>query len=82
MAVEYLLDGHEMDELLAALDSVKSSEFKELMEETLSSQSQEAKVREFLAPKFDEVASRRERFALPTDEQINNALARLEEETE
>lgn len=82
MAVEYLLDGHEMDELLAALDSVKSSEFKELMEETLSSQSQEAKVRAFLAPKFDEVASRREHFALPTDEQINNALARLEEEAE
>lgn len=82
MAVEYLLDGHEMDELLTALDSVKSSEFKELMEETLSSQSQEAKVRAFLAPKFDEVASRREHFALPTDEQINNALARLEEEAE
>ena len=82
MAVEYLLDGREMDELLAALDGVKSSEFKELMEETLSSQGQEAKVRAFLAPKFDEVASRREHFALPTDEQINNALARLEEEAE
>lgn len=82
MAVEYLLDGHEMDELLAALDGVKSNEFKELMEETLSSQGQEAKVRAFLAPKFDEVASRREHFALPTDEQINNAIARLEEEAE
>lgn len=82
MAVEHLLGGREMDELLAVLNSVRSKEFKALMEETLSSQDQEEKVRAFLAPKFDEVASRREHFALPTDEQINDALARLEEEAE
>lgn len=82
MAVDYLLDGREMDDLLAILDGVKSSEFKELMEETLSAQDQEEKVRAFLAPKFDEIASRREYFALPTDEQINDALARLGEEVE
>ena len=82
MAVEYLLDGREMDELLAVLDGVKSSEFKELMEETLSSQGQEAKVRAFLAPKFDEIAARRERFALPTDEQISDALVKFEQGAE
>lgn len=74
MAVEYLLDGYEMDELLAALDGVKPEEFKALMEETLPSKDQEAKVRAFLVPMFDEVVSRRERFALPTSRQISDAL--------
>lgn len=79
MAVEYLLDGHEMDELLAVLNSVKPEEFKALMEETLSSQFQEAKVRAFLAPMFDEIVSRRERFALPTSSQISDALVKFEQ---
>lgn len=79
MAVEYLLDGHEMDELLAALDGVKPEEFKALMEETLPSKGQEAKVRAFLVPMFDEVVSRRERFALPTSRQISDALVKIEQ---
>ena len=82
MAVEYLLDGHEMDELLAILNGVKTEEFKTLMEETLSSQFQEAKVRAFLVPIFDEVVSRRERFALPTDEQVSNALVKFEQDAD
>lgn len=82
MAVEYLLDGHEMDELLAALDGVKPEEFKALMEETLTSQFQEAKVRAFLVPVFDEVVSRRERFALPTSRQISDALVKFEQDAE
>ena len=79
MAVEYLLDGHEMDELLAVLDGVKPEEFRALMEETLPSQFQEAKVRAFLVPMFDEIASRRERFALPTSRQISDALVKFEQ---
>lgn len=82
MAVEYLLDGHEMDELLAVLNGVKPEEFKALMEETLPSQFQEAKVRAFLAPMFDGIVSRRERFALPTDEQISDALVEFERDAE
>lgn len=82
MAVEYLLDGHEMDELLAVLNGARSEEFKALMEETLSSQFQEAKVRAFLAPMFDEIVSRREHFALPADKQITNALIKFEQDTE
>ena len=82
MAVEYLLDGREMDELLAALDGVKPEEFKALMEETLPSQFQEAKVRAFLVPMFDEIASRRERFALPTSRQISDALVKFEQDAE
>lgn len=79
MAVEYLLDGREMDELLAVLDGVKPEEFKALMEETLSSQFQEVKVRAFLVPMFDEIVSRRERFALPTGSQISDALVKFEQ---
>ena len=79
MAVEYLLDGHEMDELLAVLNGVKPEEFKTLMEETLSSPFQEAKVRAFLVPKFNEIVSRRERFALPTSSQISDALVKFEQ---
>lgn len=82
MAVEYLLEGREMDELLAALNGVKSEEFRTLMEETLPSQFQEAKVRAFLVPMFDEIVSRRERFALPTSRQISEALVKFEQDAE
>lgn len=82
MAVEYLLDGREMDELLAVLDGVRPEEFKALMEETLPSQFQEAKVRAFLVPMFDEIVSRRERFALPTSRQISEALVKFEQDAE
>lgn len=82
MAVEYQLDGHEMDELLACLNGVKPEEFKALMEETLPSQFQEAKVRAFLVPMFDEIVSRRERFALPTSRQISDALVKFEQDSE
>ena len=82
MAVEHLLDGHEMDELLAVLNGVKPEEFKALMEETLSSQFQEAKVRAFLVPMFDEIVSRRERLALPTSRQISEALVKFERDAE
>lgn len=82
MAVEYLLDGREMDELLAVLNCVKPEEFRTLMEETLSSRDQEAKVRAFLVPMFDETVSRRERFALPTSRQISDALVKFEQDAE
>lgn len=82
MAVEYLLDGREMDELLAVLNGVKPEEFKTLMEETLPSQFQEAKIRAFLVPMFDEIVSRRERFALPTSRQISDALVKFEQDAE
>lgn len=82
MAVEYLLDGRDIHELLAVLDGVKPEEFKALMEETLPSQFQEAKVRAFLVPMFDEIVSRRERFALPTSRQISEALVKFEQDAE
>ena len=80
MAIEYLLDGREMDKLVKLLDAVPSDEFKSLLEETLSAEKQEEKVRGFLAPKFDQIVSERERFALPTDSQIEDALIALEDD--
>lgn len=82
MAVEYLLNGREMDELLAVLNGVKPEEFKALMEEVLSSQDQETKVRAFLTPMLDKVVSHREHFTLPTNEQITDAFVKLEQEAE
>lgn len=81
MAVEYMLDAGEMDELVAKLDDVKSAEFKALLEETLPAENQEEKVREFLKPKYEEIASQRKHFAAPTDDQITNALKELEKES-
>lgn len=81
MVVEYLLDGYEMNELLSAFDGVNPSGFKKIMEETFSAQDQE-EAGAFLVPKFDEVAPRKEHFTLPVNEQINDALARLEEGAE
>lgn len=52
------------------------------MEEALSSEGQEAKVRALLVPMFDEVVSHRGLFALLTEEQLADALAMLEQEAE
>lgn len=82
MAVEYLLDSEEMDKLLEILNGIKPSEFKKLMEETLSAEKQEERVREFLDPVFESVVSQRVRFLLPTNEQINKALSDLEKSIE
>ncbi len=82
MEFDRQLDGREMDELLAVLDGVKPEECKALMEETLPSQFQEAKVRAFLVPMLDEIVSRRERFALPTSRQISEALVKFEQDAE
>lgn len=82
MAVEYLFDSAEMDRLLEILNGIKPSEFKKLMEETLSAERQEERVREFLNPMFESVASQRVRFLPPTNEQINKALSGLEKAIE
>ena len=82
MAVEYMLDEGEIDQLVRVLDEVKQPALTQLMEETFSSDEQEATVRAFLAPAYDEIVARRERFELPPDEQISKALMDLAEEAE
>lgn len=82
MTVEYMLDSSEMDKLIAMLDDVESTEFKTLFEKTLPAKNQEEKVRDFLTPKFEEITSRRKRFAAPTNDQIAEALKELETKLE
>ena len=52
------------------------------MEEALSSEGQEAKVRALLVPMFDEAVSHRGLFAFLAEEQLADALAMLEQEAE
>lgn len=82
MTVEHILDSSEMDKLIAMLDDVESTEFKTLLEKTLPAKNQEGIVRDFLTPKFEEIASQRKRFAAPTNDQIAGALKGFETELE
>lgn len=82
MTVEYMLDSSEMDKLVAMLDDMESTEFKTLLEETLPAKNQEEKVRDFLTPRFEEIASQRKRFAEPTNDQITEALKKIETKLE
>lgn len=77
MSVEYMLDDREIDLLVEKLDAVSQKDFKKLMDDTFSADKQEKVLRDFLAPVFDEVVSTRERFELPSDEVINEALLSL-----
>lgn len=80
MASEYLLDKDEMDAVVEALGKVSHREFMNLFESMRSSSEQEATLREFLAPIFDEVVSRRSEFKLPTASQIEEAIEELAED--
>ena len=80
MAVEYMLDEDEIDQLVEVLDETKQSALKQLMEDTFSSDQQEDTVRCFLTPVYDEIVARREKFILPTDDQITHALIELSQE--
>ena len=82
MAVEYMLDEDEIDQLVKVLDKVKQPAFKQLMEDTFSSNEQEATVRGFLTPAYDEIVARREKFELPSEEQISKALTNLADEAD
>lgn len=77
MSVEYLLDESEMDLLVKTLNRTSDGDFKKLMEDTLSAERQEEKVRGFLGPRFEGLVSLREHYSVPTDKQIAEALADL-----
>ena len=74
MIGEYLLDASEMDKLMKKLDEVPSKEFKPLFGKILKSEQQEDTIREFLLPHFDAVVAEREPFALPSGEDIIEAI--------
>ena len=82
MIGEYLLDATEMDKLMKKLDEVPSKEFKPLFGKILKSEQQEDTIREFLLPHFDAVVSEREPFALPSGEDIIEAIVEDCEESD
>lgn len=79
MAVEYLLDKEELEELIGKLDKTNPSDFKKLMESFFSSNEQETVIRMFLTPLLDEIVEQREPFALPSNDEIVSALVDLGE---
>ena len=82
MVTEYLLNEKEVDEVVTKLNNVEKGGLKKLIEKTLSAEHQEEVVRDFLAPMFEEVVSRREHFSLPTMKQVTEVLVDIEEEVE
>ncbi len=70
LASEYLLDEKEIGMLVAELDKVPHKSFKKLFQDILVSDTQEETIREFLEPHFESVVSTREKFALPSEEEI------------
>lgn len=76
---EYLLDEKEIDVLIARLDQVDQKTFKALFEHLHQASEQECVVRDFLNPHFEAVIAQRNRFHLPTTENIVDSIAELVE---
>lgn len=79
MIGEYLLDEKEIDVLIARLDQVDQKTFKTLFEHLHQASEQECVVRDFLNPHFEAVIAQRNRFHLPTTENIVDSIAELVE---
>ena len=75
LASEYLLDEKEIGVLVAELDKVPHKSFKKLFQDILVSDTQEETIREFLETYFESVVSTREKFALPSEEEIIAVVA-------
>ena len=71
---EYMLDGEEMDKLIALLDKTEQKEFKKLFTTLQRAEEQEKVIRDFITPHFDAVISEREKFMLPSGEEIMDAI--------
>ena len=70
-----MLDGEEMDKLIALLDKIEQKEFKKLFTTLQKADEQEKNIRDFITPHFDAVISEREQFMLPTGDEIIDAIA-------
>lgn len=77
MAVEYMFDEYEIDALVKQLDKISQKEFKGLLESTFEADQQEECIRNFLTPRFDEIAFSREKFTSPEDNALKDALTRM-----
>ena len=75
---EYLLDEKEINALVSELNSVSKKDFKKLFESIQSSDKQETVIREFLEEKLDIIVAERERFSMPSDEELDSAFMQFE----
>lgn len=77
MISEYMLDNTEIDSLVASLNNISQKEFKMLFETIEQSERQEEIIQNFLEPHFDAIMQERERFSLPSNEELAAAFAEL-----
>lgn len=80
MIGEYLLDETEIDSLVSRLNEIDQREFRTLFGNLAKADEQECIIRDFLSPYFEAVTAERAQFALPTSENIVEALIELSEE--
>ena len=69
-----MLDSEEMDKLIALLDKIEQKEFKKLFTALQKADEQEKVIRDFITQHFDAVISEREKFILPSGEEIIDAI--------
>lgn len=77
MAIEYMLDENEIALLTDELGTISQKEFSDLFADFLSSENQEATIRNFLAPRFDSVVGKRAPFVLPDIQDIDYAFSNM-----
>ena len=75
LASEYLLDEKEIEMLVSELDKTPKKNFKKLFQDILVTDNQEKTIRTFLEPHFDYVVNSRDKFELPSEEQIISIVA-------
>ncbi len=71
---EYLLDEDEIDKLVKRLDLLKPKVFKTLFENIAKAKEQEAVVRAFLEPHYEEIIKERPAFELPNADSIAEVM--------
>lgn len=74
LSSQYFLDEDELELLVSKLDETNANELKGLFESFMQNEAQEDLIRGYLEPIFDDTVSGRQKFLLPTDEDIAKAL--------
>ena len=77
MIGEYMLDEREIEILISKLDEIQSKKFKKLFENVGKAKEQGKVIREFLNPYFENIVAERQHFALPTPDDMEEAMAEL-----
>ena len=77
MVNEYMLQINEIDELIANIGEINQKELQLFFETLMNSECQEEYIRDFLAPYFDAIVSKRELFRLPNLNEMMDAVDEL-----